>query len=396
MSNVIPQERWKILNSQVAELEKMRQSLTGEFTEEIGKEIFRIFGEVNKRVHDAMDDYKVAWNLFDHDAVGLMQGIATNIEVLNSDLLKGKDAIDEATKVVRRKLQKIILIISAMEFWAEKRVLEIKRVNLKQAVDDIRELLDEAFEGHKLEIEIDINEDLKASIHLATIQMLLLSMKANSLKRGHATKLKISAHKEGNFVLLEVSDDGCGVDEKVLPKMFEYGVSGEKGTGLGLADAQERLAESYGSISCEAHGGLDNKEGSKGAKFIMKLRDYNRKRSDSVLLMADECFSSMSPDKTNVDLLRETLRILGLTGEVTKRLKREEDECNWPLHDDDIKEFISDECRAHGIPLPKSEDELKRWFCLIYMEASVLEGFSYGNLVLPEDVTGESAREDDN
>lgn len=64
---------------------------------------------------------------------------------------------------------------------------------------------------------------------------------------GAAAVLKISASRSGGRVLIDVSDDGPGIPDRILPHLFEpFGASGKSGgTGLGLAIARE-LARGHG------------------------------------------------------------------------------------------------------------------------------------------------------
>jgi signal transduction histidine kinase len=52
--------------------------------------------------------------------------------------------------------------------------------------------------------------------------------------------------ESGKFVLLEVSDDGCGMDEHTKKRVWDpYFTTKEKGTGLGLATV-DAITEAYG------------------------------------------------------------------------------------------------------------------------------------------------------
>lgn len=105
--------------------------------------------------------------------------------------------------------------------------------------------------------------------------------------------------------------------------------------------------------------------------------------------LAENYFEKIEPSTLNTELLIRILEIPELTSRVVKMLEREESADNWPLKDEDIKQFIKLKCISKGIPLPQDQDQLKRWFCLIYMVSALAEGFSYGNVVRVCDITGE-------
>ncbi len=110
--------------------------------------------------------------------------------------------------------------------------------------------------------------------HSATLELLLINIIKNSARHGGAHNLHLHAREANSAIIIEVSDDGSGVDNDIAGELFEWGKSGntKKGTGIGLAHACERMAAMGGTIECEPHGGLPNQSGTNGAKFILTLQ----------------------------------------------------------------------------------------------------------------------------
>jgi PAS domain S-box-containing protein len=72
---------------------------------------------------------------------------------------------------------------------------------------------------------------------------------------------------QGRYVMLTVSDTGCGMDEKTLSHLFEpFFTTKEtgKGTGLGLSTVYGIITRAGGSVSCQSAAG-------KGTTFVMLL-----------------------------------------------------------------------------------------------------------------------------
>ncbi len=109
---------------------------------------------------------------------------------------------------------------------------------------------------------------------------------------------------------------------------------------------------------------------------------------ETLLSAADAYFFQIAPSLSNREILSKTLQIPDLSDKVVEVLVREESADNWPLQDSDLQQFIALNCTKYNLPLPAINNQLKRWFSLIYMAASILKGFSYGNVVRAEDITG--------
>lgn len=113
----------------------------------------------------------------------------------------------------------------------------------------------------------DMDTALKLD-HLAMDQKQgIYQSSANDLWR---RKMHIEGARAGKNVVIALSDNGKGVNEKSLATMFKDRPLQKKeiprGLGLGLVDADKRMALMGGNIRCEPHGGIDG-----GAKFLLEV-----------------------------------------------------------------------------------------------------------------------------
>jgi PAS domain S-box-containing protein len=65
------------------------------------------------------------------------------------------------------------------------------------------------------------------------------------------------SHAAKNFIRIKISDNGTGIDEKIIGKIFEpyFTTKGEKGTGLGLTTVKEIIEENSGWIEIDVEKG---------------------------------------------------------------------------------------------------------------------------------------------
>ena len=93
--------------------------------------------------------------------------------------------------------------------------------------------------------------------------------------------LKITAEDTDNEIVIEVSDNGCGISDDIKSKIFEPFFTTKptgKGTGLGLAIAYGIIKMHNGSISVESNN--DPVKGPVGTKFMIKIPRYRSLESE--------------------------------------------------------------------------------------------------------------------
>jgi two-component system osmolarity sensor histidine kinase EnvZ len=127
----------------------------------------------------------------------------------------------------------------------------------------------------RLEIEVDVAEDLQVKAEEVELTRVLSNLLENARRYGQSsdgiTHVKITAQVQVDWVLLRVRDQGPGVSEEALKKLTQPFFRGDAartsatGSGLGLAIVQRSVQRMGGtfSVSNDSTGGLT---------ALMKLR----------------------------------------------------------------------------------------------------------------------------
>ena len=96
-------------------------------------------------------------------------------------------------------------------------------------------------------------------------------------------RIDVRARRDGDFVRVDVTDTGCGIDPAFLPYVFdrfrqENGSSkrAHRGLGLGLAIVREVVHLHGGTVQARSEGP------SRGSTFMVRLPALVRKRRDDV------------------------------------------------------------------------------------------------------------------
>ena len=104
------------------------------------------------------------------------------------------------------------------------------------------------------------------------INTVLRNLINNAVKfSSHGKTIEVEAKKERSFVEILVKDQGTGISDEDLQKLFRIdvkykstGTAGEKGTGLGLILCKEFIEKNKGNIKVESNLG-------KGSVFSFTL-----------------------------------------------------------------------------------------------------------------------------
>ena len=93
----------------------------------------------------------------------------------------------------------------------------------------------------------------KEKIKLAFLNIIVNAIEAMKKDSGVLT---IKTSRQGNKCVVEFRDNGTGMDEETMQKLFEpYFTSKIKGNGLGLTNTQNIILNHKGNIQCTQQSG---------------------------------------------------------------------------------------------------------------------------------------------
>jgi hypothetical protein len=116
------------------------------------------------------------------------------------------------------------------------------------------------------------------------------------------------------------------------------------------------------------------------------------KRRIELMKAADRYFPQISADITNGNLLIKTIEEKGASSFMIQRLEDIESKGNFFWNDDILFKWFEDKVDSNVFTLPKDPVEKIRWQALVCIAASITEGFSYGNVLIPPDCLPEESK----
>jgi len=199
------------------------------------------------------------------------------VETLIGGALYDKSVNKKYLKRTSKSVDRLIYIIQDLEtisqLESEELKLELTEWNLKNIINEIIDQFEIKSEQKKIKfIHHKKSTNLKVFADKDKMTQVLTNLISNSIKYGkRGGFIKIGCHQSGEKCVVSIKDNGIGIAEKNIPRLFErfYRVDKSRsreqgGTGLGLAIVKHIV---------EAHGqeiNVESKVG-KGTGFTFSM-----------------------------------------------------------------------------------------------------------------------------
>ncbi|MCK5823107.1 MAG: sensor histidine kinase [Bacteroidales bacterium] len=230
---------------QLKELEKYRKEFIGNVSHELKTPIFNIQGYLLTLIEGGIND--------------------PNINELY-------------LKRAEKSIDRMILIVNDLEaiskLEAHKLELNYDNFNIEELINDIfdMQMLRAKEKNISFNILNNLNKKLIVNADKKWISRLVINLIVNSINYGkNDGNTSISIKELENKYLIEISDNGCGISETELPRIFERFYRADKsrsreqgGTGLGLSIVKHIIEAHNQQITVES---IVNK----GTKFAFTL-----------------------------------------------------------------------------------------------------------------------------
>lgn len=230
--------------------------------------IYKIFIElVEARELVEKNSKKQTQNLEDiaHQIKTPITSMFFDLEMIDKDEDNKKEIEGLELQLERlNSLADILLKLSSLDANIDK--MEKREVLISEILDYVLDILRKSIDEKKVKVICDY-EDYEIKVDYYWISEALINIIKNALSLDGLTKIKISTNKNPIYTEIIIEDDGGGIKEENLKKIFErfYKSPDSKGFGIGLAMAKSIIEANNGDISV--------KNGKDGA--IFKLKFYN-------------------------------------------------------------------------------------------------------------------------
>lgn len=180
---------------------------------------------------------------------------------------KSAQLLIRMSETITQQVESMKTMVNAFSDYARTPALQYQRINVKKLITDTIMLYQSNEQKVTIELDLATLPDMAIDIH--RMRQVLVNLVKNALEALEEQDdgfIKISAYiAEKESVIIEIADNGAGIDEKLLPTLYDPYISSKaKGSGLGLAIVKKIIEEHEGNISAR------NNE-PKGAVFTITL-----------------------------------------------------------------------------------------------------------------------------
>ena len=177
------------------------------------------------------------------------------------------DKIEKQIIIIEQTLKKTYNLLEELLMWSNAQTGNLpfnpEEIRLNMICSDILKNIIEIGKNKNITIELKINDEYIIYADRNLIKAIIQHLIMNAIKfTGKGGYVKINAEKNYSNLVISISDNGVGMSEEIIHRLFDnsqihfsLGTNGEKGTGLGLIICKGCIEKQGGNIWIESELG---------------------------------------------------------------------------------------------------------------------------------------------
>ena len=208
------------------------------------------------------------FSIISHDLKNPFASVLSISELMNENFENTEtDEIRFGVRKIYSTNKHIYALLENLLTWSktQRGNLNVEKVkfNLQKTIETNINILKLSAEKKNIQIIFDGKEEIFAHADREMISTVVRNLINNAVKFTPSDKeINVRAKVNKTMIEVEVSDQGVGISEENLERLFRIddkfksdGTAGEKGTGLGLIICKEFIEKNGGSIKVKSKSG---------------------------------------------------------------------------------------------------------------------------------------------
>lgn len=172
-------------------------------------------------------------------------------------------------KTIQKRSEGLLHFVEDYRKLTRIKALQLEEVNVKELLEENANLLSKEFEKSGVALQVKSEAHLKVAMDRKLVDQVLINLLTNAR---HATEKKenalveIHAYSNSNQSVIEVRDNGTGIDEAKMDQIFiPFFSTKENGSGIGLSLSKQIMKKHKGDLTVKSQPG-------QGATFSLVFR----------------------------------------------------------------------------------------------------------------------------
>lgn len=210
-----------------------------------------------------------------HDLKGPIGNIGAMVNLLKIEPDEKRKS--QYLNYLTQSVQNISVLTNQLLSWTFSQkgdfIFKIEKLGVREISDKTIEIFAYQLDEKNIKIVNEIDKELKVLADENALLTIFRNLISNALKfTKKGGEIKINAIKEGNYININISDNGVGMSSKVIQTVLKgkhvvssIGTDNERGSGLGFSIVIEFVKKMKGKIDIES-------DGKTGTTVLLKLK----------------------------------------------------------------------------------------------------------------------------
>jgi PAS domain S-box-containing protein len=208
-----------------------------------------------------------------HTIKNLLMGLEGGMYMVDTGIRRGDAGrLLNGWEILKRNFEKTTVLVKDFLSFAKGRLPELVSTDPNVLARNIVELYHDAAAKQGVDLLLEARPGVReAMLDPRGMETCLTNLVSNGIDAAttpgqRGGRVVVRTREEGDDLLFEVTDNGCGIDQEIKSKVFTtfFTTKGGKGTGLGLLTTRKIVQEHGGQVGMESVPG-------QGSTFRIRL-----------------------------------------------------------------------------------------------------------------------------